>query len=112
MTLADPHEQLAENLRRHCVGADNPAPTIVATGRFPPNWVSTYLSLLNKVENVWGEKYMIPRGVALSLHYVSLHIVSYYEMWCSLNGQRDAKIDADVRRIRSETEIFLLRDRS
>lgn len=103
----DESPRLAQKLYDHCLGPGNPVGKLVSTGHLPPNWASQYLSLVEKAASTWHHSDAVPRKVAAAVHYASMHVCYYYEVWKGLNVKSVCETDDALKRVRLQSELFL-----
>jgi hypothetical protein len=63
---------------------------------------------LEKAQNTWGGKTYLPHKVVAAVHYVTLHVCTYYDTWCALNGRRVERTSKQIGKMRLEGERFLM----
>ena len=104
----NPHEQLKENIFELCLGKDNPSAELLEHGSFPANWVTRYVSLVEKATHVWAEQAEWPREVAASLHFASLYLEIRYEAWRKIAARDNAVTSRGLGEVRRCSEMFLI----
>lgn len=107
--MGDQNEQLKQNILEHCLGGGNPSFELLETGTFPANWVSRYVSLVEKAMKVWGDEKDWPREVAASLHFASFYLEIRYDAWRKASARENPTTRRSLGEIRRCSELFLLR---
>jgi len=92
----------------HCFGAGEPSLELLNRGSFPENWVSRYVSLLDKVTHVWNEERCWPREVVAAIHFSSFYLEIRYHAWQTGSGQDNTVTRKALGEIRRHSELFLL----
>jgi hypothetical protein len=101
-------EQLKQNIFEHCLGKGNPTIELVERGSFPPNWVSHYVSLVEKATNVWGSRGDWPKELVASLHFASFYLEIRFDAWRKASGRDNPSTRQGLGEIRRCSEMFLL----
>ena len=102
-----PDEQLKENIFEHCLGKGNPSGELVVTGSFPANWVSRYVSLVEKATNVWSDREAWPKEVVASLHFASFYLEIRFDAWRKGCGRDNPDTRRGLGEIRRCSDIFV-----
>lgn len=100
-------QELAENLVAHVLDS-GVSQSLIDQGRFPANWVTRYLALVERATNVWRDEPAWPREVVGAIHFASFYLAGRYETWSRLSGRANEDTEAGLRRVRGPSEIFLL----
>ena len=105
--MSEAHDQLIQNLVSHVFHRDASS-SLMEGGRFPANWASTYLALLDRASNVWREQPAWPREVVGAIHFASFYLPVRYDAWKGLSGAENVATEKTLRHIRLRSEWFLL----
>jgi len=101
-------EQLKEIIFEHCLGKGSPSTELLERGSFPPNWVTRYISLVERATKVWGDKKEWPREVVGSLHFASFYLEIRFDAWRRASGKDNPNTRRGLGEIRRCSEVFLL----
>ena len=63
--------ELVEKLYDHCLGDHEPSAELMSNGKFPKNWVSKYLGLLERVASVHAGKPTLPSEAVAAILFAS-----------------------------------------
>ena len=107
-TTMNPDDQLLANIVEHCFGSGEPSVSLLNRGAFPANWVSRYLSLLEKASHVWKERSEWPRELVTAIHFSSFYLDIRFESWQRSTGGDNQTTRKALGAIRRQSELFLL----
>lgn len=107
MTTNSKEHKIAAQLREHVFGNDGPTESLINEGRFPHEWASKYLELLNVATKQWQHQQMWPRELVAAIHFASWYLDLRYDAWCSSNPPNKTT-ERELAAIRSTSELFLM----
>ena len=95
-------------LTDHVFGSGNPSNELINHGRFPRNWVHTYLGLVHRASDAYRDAHEWPREIVSAIHFASFYLEVRYEAWARMSGTRNPSTERQLREVRTPSELFLL----
>ena len=90
-----------------CDGPNKPDESLYISGKFPKNWVVSYLRLLKNNRPYWNDISNWPRDIIYCFYRIGFHVGFAYQEWCRNNNETNYQTENELNKVRLFTEGFI-----